>query len=87
MTGSLDVEIDAGGRSMAMGGYLAAATLGWMLAYALNGRLQDWVLFDGLGLEPGSQLGEAVNFFFYDRSRSCCCSPGSSLWLPSSVAS
>ncbi|MEX2653218.1 MAG: permease [Acidimicrobiia bacterium] len=65
MSGSLDLRrVDR--RPSLRWGYLAAAALAWGLAYVLNARVWNWVLFDGFGLDAGSQLGEAVNFFFYD---------------------
>jgi hypothetical protein len=45
---------------------LAAAAAAWVTAYWLNGRLWDWVLYDGLGLSPDARLTETVHFFLYD---------------------
>jgi uncharacterized membrane protein YraQ (UPF0718 family) len=38
----------------------------WLVAWFLALPLSLWVAFDVLGLEPGTQLGEAVAFFLYD---------------------
>ena len=43
-----------------------AVVVGWWLLYRVNGPLWDRLLFDGLGLDPGSRLGESVRFFCYD---------------------
>ncbi len=43
----------------------AAYALG-LAAYSANGPLWDAVVWDALGLEPGSRLGEALHFFLYD---------------------
>jgi hypothetical protein len=45
---------------------LVAATLGWLAAWLVNLPLANWAAFELLGLEPGSQLGDAVAFFLYD---------------------
>lgn len=38
----------------------------WLVAWFLALPASTWLAFDVLGLEPGSQLGEAVAFFLYD---------------------
>lgn len=38
----------------------------WALAYWLNPRLWDWLLFGVLPLDPDSRLGETIRFFCYD---------------------
>ena len=35
-------------------------------AYAVNRPVWDWVVYDRLGLEAETRLGEGVHFFFYD---------------------
>jgi hypothetical protein len=45
---------------------LAGAGLAWVTAYWVNGRLWDWVLYDGLGLSPDARATESVHFFLYD---------------------
>ena len=40
-----------------------------MVGYVLNGRVWDFVVFDLLGLDPQSRLGEAVHFFVYDTTK------------------
>lgn len=46
--------------------YVAIAAVFWLIAYNLIQPLADWIAYTGLGLAPGSQLGEAVAFFLYD---------------------
>jgi uncharacterized protein len=43
----------------------AGCTL-WLVAWWVNLPAANWIAFDLLGLEPGSQFGEAVAFFLYD---------------------
>jgi uncharacterized membrane protein YraQ (UPF0718 family) len=38
----------------------------WLVAWFLALPLSTWVAFDVLGLDPASQLGQAVAFFLYD---------------------
>ena len=45
---------------------LGAATVVWFALYSLNLPLWDWVVYDVAGLDPASQLGSGVHFFFYD---------------------
>jgi len=47
-------------------GPVAAAAATWWLLYRFNRPFWDWLLFDVLGLDPLSRLGESVHFFFYD---------------------
>lgn len=44
---------------------LASASV-WVLAYRLNAPTWRWVVGDLFGLDLGSRLGSAVEFFFYD---------------------
>ena len=50
-------------------GLVLAAGFAWVVGYVVNGRLWDWVVFDLLGFEEGSRLGEAVHFFVYDTTK------------------
>ena len=50
-------------------GLVLAAGFAWVAGYVVNGRLWDWVVFDLLGFEEGSRLGEAVHFFVYDTTK------------------
>ena len=46
---------------------LVAATVAlWWALYSLNRPFWDWLLFDVVGLEGESRLGESIHFFFYD---------------------
>jgi uncharacterized protein len=45
---------------------MAALVAGWFVAYTLIQPLANWITFSLLGLQKGSQLGEAVAFFLYD---------------------
>jgi len=45
---------------------LGAATVVWFALYAANLPLWDWLVYDVVGLDPQSQLGSGVHFFFYD---------------------
>jgi uncharacterized protein len=45
---------------------VAAAAAVWWVAYSLNRPFWDWLLFDVIGLDPTSRLGESIHFFCYD---------------------
>ena len=45
---------------------LAAAAALWVGAYELNGHLWNWLLYDGLGMNPAARLTGTLHFFFYD---------------------
>ncbi len=45
---------------------LAAAAVLWVGAYELNGHLWNWLLYDGLGMNPSARLTGALHFFGYD---------------------
>jgi len=45
---------------------MAALVAGWFVAYNLIQPLANWITFSLLGLQKGSQLGDAVAFFLYD---------------------
>jgi len=40
--------------------------IAWLFAWFINLPLANWAAYDLLGLEEGSQLGDAVAFFLYD---------------------
>jgi uncharacterized membrane protein YraQ (UPF0718 family) len=42
------------------------AVVGWLVAWFAAYPISQWLAFELLGLEPGSQLGEAIAFFAYD---------------------
>ena len=45
---------------------VATGVVVWWLLYHYNRPFWDWVMFDVVGLEADSRLGESVHFFFYD---------------------
>jgi hypothetical protein len=45
---------------------VAVSVTAWLVAWLANAPLADWASFSLLGLERGSQLGEAVAFFLLD---------------------
>jgi len=45
---------------------LAGAAVVWFALYELNEHLWDWVLYDGLGLDPAARATETIHFFVYD---------------------
>lgn len=45
---------------------IAGGTVLWLIAWFINLPLANWLAYDLLGLEQGSQLGDAVAFFLYD---------------------
>ncbi len=40
--------------------------VGWLIAWFITLPLANWVAYDLLGLQEGSQLGDAIAFFLYD---------------------
>lgn len=51
-------------------GLVAAVAVGaWVGAYALNERLWDWLLYDGIGLDPEVRAAGALHFFLYDTAK------------------
>ncbi len=42
------------------------AVVAWLFGWFLALPLANWIAYDLLGLQPGSQLGDAVAFFLYD---------------------
>jgi uncharacterized protein len=47
-------------------GRLALAAAAWVGLYLLNERVWDLAVYDLVGLDPASRLGDAVHFFLYD---------------------
>ena len=45
---------------------VAGAAVVWWVLYSVNRPFWDWLLFDVIGLDPDSRVGESVHFFFYD---------------------
>jgi uncharacterized protein len=50
-------------------GQLAVAAAVWVGLYLLNEGVWDLAVYDLAGLDPGSRLGAAVHFFFYDTAK------------------
>jgi len=48
------------------GGWVLLVLPLWILLYAVNHRVSEWIAFGLFKLTPKSHLGEAVAFFFYD---------------------
>ena len=46
--------------------WVVGGTVLWLIAWFINLPAANWVAFDLLGLESGSQFGESVAFFLYD---------------------
>ena len=46
--------------------WVVGGTVLWLIAWFINLPAANWVAFDLLGLEHGSQFGESVAFFLYD---------------------
>ena len=42
------------------------AVVGWLIAWFITLPLANWIAYDLLGLQKGSQLGDAIAFFMYD---------------------
>ena len=55
--------------SVNLWGLVAAVGFAWVVGYFLNGRFWDLVVFDLLGLDPESRIGETVHFFVYDTTK------------------
>lgn len=55
-----------GGGFWTSGGWLLAALPAWTALYLILQPLAGWLAFRGLGLAPGSRLGEAVAFFVFE---------------------
>jgi uncharacterized membrane protein YraQ (UPF0718 family) len=47
-------------------GPVAAGAAIWGALYHYNLPFWDWMIYDVVGLDPDSRLGESVHFFFYD---------------------
>jgi uncharacterized membrane protein YraQ (UPF0718 family) len=45
---------------------LGVAAVVWFALYEVNLPVWDWVIYQVMGLDPASQLGSGVHFFFYD---------------------
>lgn len=45
---------------------VSAAVVAWWALYHWNQPFWDWVLYDVIGLDRASRLGESIHFFFYD---------------------
>ena len=45
---------------------LVAAAFLWWLAFWVNARMWDWLLYDLFGMDPDARLTETLHFFLYD---------------------
>ncbi len=45
---------------------LVGATVVWFVLYQVNLPFWDWLLYDVIGLDQATRLGEAIHFFCYD---------------------
>ena len=52
--------------SVPLWAWVVGGTVLWLLAWFINLPAANWLAFDVLGLEHGSQFGESVAFFLYD---------------------
>ncbi len=48
---------------------LAGAALVWWVLYRVNGPFWVWLLFDAIGLDPDTRLGESIRFFLFDTTK------------------
>ena len=58
--------IEPGRSTMRRWGPVAVGAVVWWALYHYNLAFWDWVIYDIVGLDPASRLGESVHFFFYD---------------------
>ncbi len=56
----------ARGRRPSLPVTVAATALAWLVAWLAEAPLADWASYELLGLERGSHLGDAVDFFLMD---------------------
>jgi uncharacterized membrane protein YraQ (UPF0718 family) len=47
-------------------GALIGAAFVWWLAFWVNARVWDWLLYDAFGMDPDARLTETLHFFLYD---------------------
>ena len=47
-------------------GALVGAAFVWWLAFWVNARIWDWLLYDLFGMDPEARLTETLHFFLYD---------------------
>lgn len=51
---------------------VGSAVVAWLIAWFVNLPLANWAAYDLLGLEQGTQVGDAVAFVLYDVPKVCC---------------
>ena len=56
-------------RDLRLLGSIVAAAVAWFVLYQINAPFWNWVLFDTIGLDPASRLGETIRFFVYDTAK------------------
>ncbi|MEN8114677.1 MAG: permease [Actinomycetota bacterium] len=68
MTGAVQQTARRSGP-VALWGLVAAAAFAWVVGYAVNGSVWDWIVFDVAALDPESRLGASIHFFVYDTTK------------------
>ena len=48
---------------------LAGTALVWWALYRVNGPFWNWLLFDAIGLDPDTRVGESIRFFVFDTTK------------------
>jgi uncharacterized protein len=66
MAQTLSTPSTTHGRDLRAFALVGVAAILWLVLYNVIQPLADWLAYGLLGLSPGSQLGSALAFFFYD---------------------
>ena len=56
-------------RPSRLWGLVVAGGCAWVVGYAFNGRLSDWVVYDLVGLDPDSRLRVSAHVFAYGTAK------------------
>ena len=56
-------------HDLRLAGDVALAVTAWVALYRINGPFWNWLLFDVLGLDPATRLGETIRFFVFDTTK------------------
>lgn len=62
----MTTAIPAAHHQLRLWGLVVAAGFAWIAGYVVNGSFWDAVVYDVMGLDPGTQLGASLHFFLYD---------------------